>query len=77
MEVKNDEQILYNVADQTKILHIGKNKIYELIKAGIIPALNIGGLKVRRQAVTKFLEEYEGFDLSDVKNIKKLEIDMF
>ena len=77
MEYKKNEQILYTVSDLTKILHIGKNKVYELIKAGLIPALNLGGLKVRQQAVAKFLEEYEGFDLTDINNIKKIETNMF
>lgn len=77
MEMTNNEQMLFTVAEMTKILHIGKNKIYDLIKAGVIPALNLGGLKVRRQAIVDFLKEYEGCDLSDVNNIKKLEVDMF
>lgn len=73
MEFKNNS-CLYTVIEVSKILRIGKNKVYELIELGLLPALNLGGLKVRKEALEKFLADYEGFDLSDLKNIKKLEI---
>lgn len=64
---------LYTVLEVAKILRIGKNRVYELIKMGLLPALNLGGLKVRKESLGKFLQEYEGFDLSDLENIKKLD----
>ena len=56
----------------SKILGIGKAKVYELIKDGQLPALNLGGLKVRLEAIDKFLVKYEGYDLSDTKNALKI-----
>lgn len=69
------EIVLYTVLEVSKILRIGKNRVYELIKAGVLPAMDLGGLKVRKEALEKFLVEYEGFDLTNINNIKKLEID--
>ena len=69
-----EEKILYNVIEVSKILGVGKNKVYELIEAKILPALKIGGLKIRRTALLKFVEDYEGYDLTDTNNIKKLDM---
>ena len=42
------------------MLGIGKAKVYELINSGKLSALNLGGLKVRKVAIDKFLDNYEG-----------------
>ncbi len=63
---------LLNVIETGKVLGIGKIKVYELIKGGYLPALNIGGLKVRRETIDEFLSKYEGYDFTDTKNIKKI-----
>lgn len=55
------------------MLGVGRVKIYELIKSGVLPALNIGGLKVRKETLEQFLEKYEGYDLSECTNIKKVD----
>lgn len=67
------DDTLYTVVEVSKILRIGKNRVYELIKGGYLPALKLGGLKVRKETLCKFLKEYEGFDLTDLTNIKKLD----
>lgn len=41
------------------MLGIGKAKVYELINNGQLPALKLGGLKVRSEAIDEFLEKYE------------------
>lgn len=69
------DDTLYTVLEVAKILRIGKNRVYELIKAGLLPALKLGGLKVRKETLCKFLQEYEGCDLTDLSNIKKLEVE--
>lgn len=68
------DDTLYSVMDVAKRLRIGKNRVYELIHAGLLPALNLGGLKVRKISLCKFLEDFDGFDLSDANNITKLNI---
>ena len=67
------EDILYTVAETAKLLKTNPNYIYTLINKGLLPALNLGSLKVRRISLLKFLKEYEGKDLSDLDNIKELE----
>ena len=42
-----------------KILGIGKARVYKLIKDGNLPAMNLGGLKVRKEALEDFLDGYE------------------
>ena len=54
------------------MLGIGKAKVYELINDGYLPALNLGGLKVRNETIDEFLKKYEGYDLTDIKKIVKL-----
>ena len=41
------------------MLGIGKAKVYELIKSGKLPALNLGGLKIRRETIDSFLDNYK------------------
>ena len=53
------EKKLYNVAQISKMLGIGKAKVYSLIKDGLLPALQLGGLKVRKEALDAFLEKCE------------------
>lgn len=38
------------------MLSIGKARVYELIKSGQLPALKLGGLKVRSEAIDEFLD---------------------
>lgn len=54
------------------MLGIGKAKVYDLINDGRLPALNLGGLKVRKETIDEFLSKYEGYDLTDINNIVKL-----
>lgn len=41
------------------MLGIGKSKVYELINSGQLPALKLGGLKVRSEAIDEFLAKNE------------------
>ena len=68
------EDVLYTVAETAKLLKTNPNYVYKLIKKGLLPALNVGSLKVRRIALLEFLEKYEGKDLTDLDNIKDLEV---
>ncbi len=49
---------LYSVIEVSKMLGIGKAKVYELINNGQLPALKLGGLKVRSEAIDEFLDNY-------------------
>ena len=63
------EDLIYTVAEAAGILKIGKNNVYSLIEAGVIPVLKLGGYKIRKSTLLEFVDKYEGYDLSDPKNI--------
>ena len=67
----NDKKLL-NVTETGKVLGIGRIKVYELIKGGYLPALNLGGLKIRKETIDEFLSKYEGYDFTDIKHISKI-----
>lgn len=60
-----DSKKLYNVTEVGKMLGIGKAKVYTLIKDGFLSAMNLGGLKVRKETVDAFLLKYEGYNFND------------
>lgn len=69
-----EKELLYTVEDLADILKTSKQRVYKLIGSGLLPAMKLGGYKVRRSAVLIFLKEAEGKDLSDLNNIKNLEL---
>lgn len=69
-----NETIIYTVKEIAKILHTSPNYIYQLIDKGYLPAIRLGSIKVLKSSLDKFLEENEGNDLSDVNEIKKLDV---
>lgn len=71
---KNMEDILYTVSETAKLLKTNPNYIYELIRRGLLPALKLGSLKIRKTSLIEFLKKYEGQDLTNLSNIKELEI---
>lgn len=58
-EIQFEYKKLYSVAEVGKILGIGKARVYKLIKDGRLPAMNLGGLKIRKEALEDFLYGYE------------------
>lgn len=65
---------LYTVRETAKLLKTNANYVYDLIKLGYLPALKLGSLKVRKVAIDEFLKKYEGKDLTDLNNIRELEV---
>lgn len=68
------ERLIYTVQEVAKILHSSPNYIYTLIEKGYLPALKLGSKKILKSTLERFLIENEGNDLSDLTNIKKLNI---
>jgi excisionase family DNA binding protein len=68
--------ILYTVKEVSIIIHTNKAYVYELIKAGLLPALKLGSFKVRKVALEKFLQENEGYDLTDPMNVDKFTVNI-
>lgn len=64
------EDVLYTVKEVSQLIKTNVGYVYNLIKKGYLPALNLGSLKVRRASLLEFLEKYDGKDLSDLDNIK-------
>lgn len=62
---------LYTVKEAAAFLHVNVHYVYELIRSGVLPALKLGSLKIREEAIAEFLEKYEEYDLTDLSNISK------
>lgn len=64
--------ILYTVSEVAKLLKTNPDYVHKLRKSGVLPFLKLGSYKVRKEALENFLKEYEGMDLTDPFEIKKL-----
>lgn len=69
------EEVLYTVKEVSKLLKTNPNYIYQLIEKGFLPAMKLGSFKVRKTTLLEFLEKNEGKDLTNLNNIKNLEVD--
>lgn len=66
-------EMLYTVAEVADILKCGRNYVYKLIYTGQLKCLKLGNFKIRRSTLEAFLEQYEGYDLTDPENPIKLD----
>lgn len=69
-----DNKILYTVKETANMLGVNVHVVYNLIKKGLLPALKLGSLKVRKNSIEDFVRKYEGMDLSDLDNIIELKV---
>ena len=67
------EDVLYTVAEVSKLIKTNPAYVYELIKADLLPVLKLGSYKVRRASLLEFLKKYEGYDLTNLQEVKKLQ----
>ena len=67
-----EKDILYTVKEVSELIHTNPAYVYELIKAGLLPVLKLGSYKIRRTSLLKFLEKYEGMDLTNPMEITDL-----
>lgn len=65
------EQMLYTVAEVATILKTNKTYVYSLINSGLLPALKLGSIKIRKTSLEDFLKHYDGMDLTDLSDIKQ------
>ena len=56
---------LLTVPEVAKVLQVNPNKVNELINEGVLPCLVLGRRKVRESTLEKFMETYEGFDITN------------
>lgn len=64
--------MLFTVAEVAKILKTNVDFVHRLRRANILPFIKLGAYKVRKESLEKFLEEYEGKDVTDPFDIKEL-----
>lgn len=69
-----NDKIIFTVKEVAEILHSSPNYIYSLIEKGYLPAIKLGSIKILKSTLERFLIENEGNDLSDINNIKKINI---
>ncbi len=67
------EDILYTADEVSKLIKSNVDYVHKLRKAGLLPFLKLGSYKCRRTALLQFLKQYEGMDLTDPFNVKRLE----
>ena len=48
--------MLYTVTEVAKLLKVNKNFVYKLIKDGELEAVRIGSIKVRKEALNRYVE---------------------
>lgn len=66
------EDVLYTVKEVAKLLKCNTQLVYRLRDAGLLKFIKLGQYKVRHTTLMKFLETYEGKDITDPENIKDL-----
>ncbi|MEI8200547.1 MAG: helix-turn-helix domain-containing protein [Eubacteriales bacterium] len=66
------EEVLYTVHEVAELIKSNGTYVYRLINSGVLPALKLGSMKVRKQALHEFLEKYEGKDLSVPESITEI-----
>lgn len=62
---------LLTVVEVSGILNISRNRVYELIKSGLLPAIRIGSYKISESALDEFMNSFTGMDISDPYHVVK------
>ena len=70
-----NDKLVYTVQEVAKILHSSPNYIYQLIYKNYLPAIKLGSIKILKTSLEKFLVIYEGNNLSNLDQIRKLNED--
>jgi len=65
---------LYTVKEVSRILKVNVHKVYDLVRAGLLPALKLGSIKIRKESLAEFLKKYDGMDLTDLNNVCHIKI---
>lgn len=65
--------MLYTAQEVAKILKVNVDYVHKLRKSGILPFIKMGQYKCRRSSLEKFLQDYEGKDVTHPEKILDLE----
>lgn len=63
---------LLTVKETAYVLGTTRARVMGLIKAGHIKALKIGSLKIRESSLDKFLQDFDGKDVTDPEHVTDL-----
>lgn len=72
MAIVPEDKVLYTVKEVSQLIHTNQAYVYSLIKSGLLPVLKLGSYKIRKEALDRFLAEYEGKDLTDPFHVNTL-----
>lgn len=72
MKVIQITPLLYSVEEVAIVLKSNKDYVYNLIKAGVLPAIKLGRIKILKESLEQFLKNFEGKDLTDPFNVKDM-----
>lgn len=64
--------MLLTIREVARELRTNTTYVYRLINKGLLPVLKLGSYKVRRESLDEFLRMYEGHDLTDPDEVKRL-----
>lgn len=69
-----NETMIYTVREVATILRTSPNYVYKLIEKGCLPAIRLGSVRILKKSLEQFLTTNQGNDLSNINEIKKLDI---
>ena len=69
----NNTDMVFTVPEIAKILKVNVDYVHKLRKAGLLKFMKLGKYKCRKVTLEKFLENYEGKDVTHPDNIHDLE----
>ena len=64
--------LVYTVSETAQILKVNKNTVYDLIHSCILRCIKLDNSIITANSLNEFLETYDGYDLSDLTDIKLL-----
>ena len=67
------EDLLFTVKEASKLLKTDEATVRRLISKGLMKALKLGRIKIRKAEIERFTEWAEGKDLNDLDNIKEFD----
>lgn len=73
-KINENEKLLYTVKEASVLLGVNVHLVYRLINTGMLPAMKLGNLKIRKATLEDFISKYEGMDLSNLENIIELKM---
>ena len=73
-KTNENEKLLYTVKEASVLLGVNVHLVYRLINTGMLPAMKLGNLKIRKATLEDFISKYDGMDLSNLENIIELKM---